>query len=244
MVMPTEAPNKPPINNPGSPPDKPNRLHAEMPQIPGVGGAQRSSGLSTNATRMIQIGGLAAAGLLIAVGIFWWVKSASSRGPQPTSLEPAAVESPAATPDPAASAPAAPAADGPTVAATIEEMAKPWSAKKFRFVKPVTQEALDAMVIRLPNGTLWAFALLEPYGRCELEYVTDLGQLAKQYGYRAAHPMVVNPCNKTIYDPLKVGPLGGDTWVRGEIVQGQGLRPPISIDVQVSGQSIVADKIE
>jgi hypothetical protein len=56
--------------------------------------------------------------------------------------------------------------------------------------------------------------------------------------------MVVSPCDGTVYDPLKVGPLGGDTWARGEIVQGSSLRPPISIDVKVRGRSIVADSIE
>jgi hypothetical protein len=56
--------------------------------------------------------------------------------------------------------------------------------------------------------------------------------------------MVVSPCDRTVYDPLKVGSLGGNTWTRGEIVQGSGLRPPISIEVIVSGHSIIADNIE
>jgi hypothetical protein len=100
------------------------------------------------------------------------------------------------------------------------------------------------MVIRLPNGELWAFSLQGPFGRCELEFVTDLATLASKYSYTASHPMVVNPCDSTVYDPLKVGALGGNTWVRGEIVQGNSLRPPISIEVKVRGQSIVADSIE
>ena len=56
--------------------------------------------------------------------------------------------------------------------------------------------------------------------------------------------MVVNPCNSTVYDPLKVGPLGDNTWARGEVVQGSGLRPPLSIDVVVRGHSIFADRME
>jgi hypothetical protein len=237
MTMPTETPSKPPSN----PPDKPGRFHPEMPNIPGVGNTRRKASVGTNATRLAQIGGLAAAVLLIAVGILWWVRSPVHKAAEPGSPEPATTEPSAPAP---ATTPEASAAEGPTVAATTEELTKPWSAKKFNFVKPVTHENLDAMVIRLPGGGLWAFALQEPYGRCELEFVADLGQLAKQYGYRASHPMVANPCNSTVYDPLKIGPLGGGVWVRGEIVQGGGLRPPISIDVQVSGNSIVADRIE
>jgi hypothetical protein len=130
------------------------------------------------------------------------------------------------------------------VAATVEELSKPWAAKKFTFVKPVTQENIPAMVIRLPSGGLWAFSLQGPFGRCELEFVTDLATLATKYRYNASHPMVVNPCDSTVYDPMKIGALGGNTWVRGEIVQGNGLRPPISIDVKESGKSVIADSIE
>jgi hypothetical protein len=43
---------------------------------------------------------------------------------------------------------------------------------------------------------------------------------------------------------LKVGSIGGDTWARGEIVQGAGMRPPFSIDVKENGRSIIADNVE
>jgi hypothetical protein len=56
--------------------------------------------------------------------------------------------------------------------------------------------------------------------------------------------MVASPCSSTVYDPLKVGPLGSNVWVRGEIVQGGSLRPPISINVEESGRFITADRIE
>jgi hypothetical protein len=56
--------------------------------------------------------------------------------------------------------------------------------------------------------------------------------------------MVVSPCDGTVYDPLKVSALPGNTFVRGEIVQGSGLRPPISINVKVRGRTILADRIE
>jgi hypothetical protein len=77
-----------------------------------------------------------------------------------------------------------------------------------------------------------------------LEYVTKLSQLSTEFAFKASHPMVVNPCNKTIYDPLKVGSLGGDVLIHGDIVQGNGLRPPISINVRRIGDDIIADQIE
>jgi hypothetical protein len=243
MTMPAEPPTKAPSAVPEKPAaNKVNPYRPEMPQIPGVvpGSPRPSSALDTK--RLLQIGPIAAIFLSIGIGIFWWVRSNQRRNaglpaPPQEAVEPAA----AVAPPPA---PIAPAQDDPGAVATTEELSKPWASKKFVFVKPFTSEQVNAMVIRLPDGGLWAFSLQEPYGNCELEFVTDLGKLASQYGYRAAHPMIGNPCNGTVYDPLKVGPLGGDTWARGEIVKGSGLRPPISIDVKVSGHSIIADRIE
>jgi hypothetical protein len=240
------------LNLPTKPPDAPaektaenkfDRFRPEMPQIPGVRAeapATRpvSSGLQTQ--RLMQIG-LAAAVILMLAATVWWTKSKSS----------GAASTPAsATEDtqPAVPAPSLPDSgvlrESANVAGTVDELSKPWASKKFVYVKPFTRETVDAMVIRLPSGELWAFSLQGPLGRCELEYATDPGKIASQYRFNASHPMVVSPCDGTVYDPLKVGPLGGNTWARGEIVKGNSLRPPISIDVKVVGRSIVADNIE
>jgi len=241
---------EPPTKSVTTIPEKPatqkfDPFHPEMPQIPGVSRIPRhTSGnlIGMDARRLAQIGGIVAAALVIGIAILWWIKGAPRTAVGSSTPEAAITESPVPAPPPPT--PIASLQEGSTVAATVEELSKPWAAKKFTFVKPFTHENVEAMVIRLPSGDLWAFSLQEPYGRCELEFVTDLGRLATQYGYRAGHPMVVNPCNGTLYDPLKVGPIGANVWVRGEIVQGGGLRPPISIDVQVRGQSILADRIE
>ena len=240
-----DMPVEPPIEAPKKPPDNLDRFRPTMPQIPGVNDARQSASTIThdaNAKRRLQIGGSAAALLVVGIAILWWVKIASHGMQEPASSQ--TTESSGRAPAPVDAATNGPDSRGPTVAATAKDVAKPWSAKKFTFVKPLSRENLDAMVIRLPGGGLWAFALREPYGHCDLEFVTDLGRLTKQYGYRASHPMVASPCSNTVYDPLRVGALGGNVWVRGEVVQGAGLRPPISIDVLEKGRSIIADRIE
>ena len=88
----------------------------------------------------------------------------------------------------------------------------------YQIVKPVTHENIDAMVVRLPGGTLWAFALQEPYGHCSLQYISDVRELAAKYSFLGAHPMIVNPCNATIYDPMKIS-SDSNVWSRGQIVQ-------------------------
>ena len=221
--------------------NKYNPFQPEMPNIPGVsdGSHHAKRGLSPqDSQKPLQIAGAVIVVVLAGAIFFWWSRS-KPRGVNPAPTE-ETVEQTAPPPPP----PIAPVHDGPTVAATVDELSKPWSAKKFTFIKPITQENISAIVIRLPGEGLWAFSLQGPFGRCELEFVTDLPTLASKYRFKATHPMVVNPCDSTVYDPLKVGDVGGSTWVRGQIVQGSSLRPPISIDVKARGRFIVAEGIE
>lgn len=97
------------------------------------------------------------------------------------------------------------------------------------------------MVVRLPGGDMWGFSLREPFGECELQYVTDLKVLEIDYGFHAQHPMVVNPCTRAVYDLMRYGggaPNGG--LVRGEIVAGSGVRPPMAIEMSTRGREIIA----
>jgi hypothetical protein len=244
--MPVEPTSKSLPAVPGKPAaNKTDPSRRQIPQIPDIpqtspDPSRHSSGLDTQL--LLQIGRVGAVVLIIGIAAFWWAKSkprASAHLPAPGSN--AGEPAPSGTPLPM---PLATEQVGTNMAATVDELSKPWDSKKFVYVKPYSKEAVKSMVIKLPSGELWAFSLQEPYGSCGLEYVTDLDKLASQYKYRATHPMVGNPCSGAVYDPLKVGPIGGDTWARGVIVQGAGLRPPFSIDVMVNGRSIVADRME
>jgi hypothetical protein len=239
------------VKPPNTPPESPaqnkfNPFQPEMPRIPGVSAGARPPNRGANSTsenRWPQILGIAAAVLVLSAAVFWW-SSSKLRAPTSASVDPEIGEQTSSAPATNFSSPTPPVQEGPTVAATVDELSKPWAAKPFNFVKPLTHENIDAMVMRLPGGELWAFSLQAPYGTCKLEYVTDLAALAATYRFRATHPMVVNPCDSTIFDPLKAGTLDGNTWARGQIVQGGSLRPPIAIDVKVIGRSIVAEGIE
>ncbi|HTC65081.1 MAG TPA: hypothetical protein VK709_19730 [Candidatus Saccharimonadales bacterium] len=241
-----KAPDTPPEN---AEKNQFNRFQPEMPRIPGVSDGSRHAASGSNSpgnnpgnNRMAQIVAIAAAVFLIVAAIFWWSRS-KSRSSAGVSADPEITEESSPVPAANFSAPQ-PVHEGPIVAATVDELSRPWAAKQFNFVKPITHENIDAMVMRLPGGNLWAFSLQAPYGTCKLEYVTNLDALASAYRFRAVHPMVVNPCDSTVFDPLKVGTLDGNTWARGQIVQGSSLRPPIAIDVKVAGRNIVAEGIE
>lgn len=145
----------------------------------------------------------------------------------------------------------APEASGPVTVAALSELAKPWAAKEFTFVDPLTHESVPGMVVHLAgaapesSASYWAFSLEAPYQTCHLVYVTNLSELATRFGYSAGtHPMVASPCDGTVYDPLKMGTISSGAWVRGEIVQGAGIRPPISIEVKVEAGNLIADRIE
>ncbi len=131
----------------------------------------------------------------------------------------------------------------PGVIATTEELSQPWAAKEFIFHNALTGVDVPAMVVHLPHGGYWGFSLIEPYGTCRLEYITDLAKLASVYGYRADHPLIADPCNKSLFDLLRYGgPM--DASVRGDIVSGASVRPPIAIEIQQRGNSILATEIE
>lgn len=131
----------------------------------------------------------------------------------------------------------------PGVVATAEELSQPWAGKQFIFHNALTGADVPAMVVHLPRGGYWGFSLIEPYGTCRLEYVTDLQKVATVYGYRADHPLIADPCNKSLFDLLRYGgPM--DASVRGDIVSGTSVRPPVAIEIQQRGNSILATAIE
>ena len=123
-------------------------------------------------------------------GLVYWARGSSSK-PRQVPPEAAAPPPPAALEAPKSSQ-KLPIGPGP-VAAT-SELTKAWSAKRFLFRDPLTTDPVPAMVVRLPGGAYWGLSLREPFGNCELEYVTDLQKLQTSYDFHASHPMVVDPC--------------------------------------------------
>lgn len=132
---------------------------------------------------------------------------------------------------------------GPGVIATTEELKQTWSAKRFLFPDSVTGQTDAAMVVRLPRGEYWGFSLQAPFAKCQLEYVSNLEILRRDYQFNADHPMVVNPCDHTIYDLLRYGSSSAGL-VRGDIVQGTGIRPPMAIEIRERGNAVVAVRME
>jgi len=179
--------------------------------------------------------------VVIAGGTFYKMRIAAAKG-KPSVADASAIVPPIDGPSvkPVENLPLAP---GPV--ATTEEMAKTWSSKRFMFRDPVTNQPLPAIVVRLPRGEYWGFSLREPFGNCDLEYVTDLETLQTKYQFRAEHPMVIDPCNQTVYDLLKYGSgASSDSLVRGEIIQGSGIRPPIAIEIHTQGNQVLAVRME
>jgi hypothetical protein len=173
---------------------------------------------------------------LIAV---WWMRGTSAH--EKNAATDVTVATPVAASEPAKAPETLPV--GPGEIATTSELAKEWSAKKFIFRDPLTSREAPAMVVHLPGGIYWGFSLVEPYGTCEMEFVTDMQRLQKEYGYRGRHPMVADPCTRAVFDLTRYG-AGPAGLVRGEIAQGAAVRPPMAIEIQVRGKQVLAKKIE
>jgi hypothetical protein len=224
-----------------------DRFKTEMPQIPGVSGSRsRSSAASNPAVKLVI--GLLAVLLVVFLGARWALRP--KHAAQQSAEQQPQIDVPPPAPDPSTLIPHATDAEPGIADAT--EMAKPWSSKEFLIRNRLNGENIAGLLVRLPTGSptqaggYWAFEEKSPYGNCKLEYVTDLGKLKKDYGFRdPRHPMVGNPCSRTVFDPLKTYNLpGSGAWVRGAIAQGSDLRPPLAIEIRVDGKKILAVRTE
>lgn len=232
-------------------PDQPepppsDRFKAEMPQIPGIGAAGTPRTQARRVPVLIVVGSAAVLAAVV-VGGQLLSKKRSDTPAAPTPTIDATVDPPSALPEltvPVVSE------DHPVIV-QVGELAKAWESRQFSFPDRATGVNVPAILVRLPGASgaqaagYWAFVLKEAYGRCQLEYVTDLTRLRTDYGYRSAsHPMVGNPCSRTVYDPLKYGAIAGNVLARGAIVQGTDLRPPLGIEVRIRGKEILAVRME
>jgi serine/threonine protein kinase len=163
---------------------------------------------------------------------------------------PAPQPPPSAEPDSTGSVPRPPYVSqlNPEVA-TLSELAEPWSSKKFFFRNLARSRYIPALIIRLPGPaaqgkSYWAFSLETPFDQCQFAYIEDIATLSSDYGFEAQHPMVVNLCSRTVFDPLQLKELPGNILVRGAIVHGYDPRPPYGIDIKVTGNQVQAIAME
>jgi hypothetical protein len=240
-----------------NPPEKINRFKPSQPSIPGVPERPPEEEKKEEPKPQEVKGpivkpvwqsprGMAGAGigafiLLAGVALAWEVMK-----PAPTPA-PVVIATPEASGNSADSATVVsvtaqlPLAPGPV--ATVEEMSKPWSVVKFQFHR-MSGETANGMVIRLPGVPgYWGLLSVAPYGQCELQLETDLKKIRENYGFAASHPMVVDSCTQTVYDPLTLGGTG-KVWVRGRVVAGPGLRPPLEVEIKVEDRNVIASRSE
>lgn len=227
-----------------------DRFKPAAPQIPGVPGPGQAPVAQAKRPPMAVLAGGGAAALIILVLVIWWAMRPATSAVPGATPEAAGGAVPAASP--AATSVASPRVIPPTApgpVGTVQEFNKPWSSKKFFFRRPLDGQLVTAYVVRLPVGSAssssgyWAFAAGKPGQQCELEYVTDLRKIATEYGYRASHAMVADPCNQSVYDPLRTADVFG-VLIRGDVVHGPAGRPPQMILIRVEGNSVIAAQIE
>lgn len=221
------------------------RFKTQMPHIPGVAASSHSHTADANPVSRLVIG-VVAVFLVVFLGARWALRPKHA---QPLAQQQPQIDVPSPAPDPSALMPHA--TDAEPAIAEVREMAKSWSSKEFFIRNRLTGQNVQALLIRLPIGSpaqasgYWAFGLSAPFGNCQLEYIADLNKLRTDYGFRAAkHPMVGNPCSRTVFDPLRMSNLPGNVFVRGAIVQGSDLRPPLGVELKIRGNDILAVRTE
>lgn len=190
------------------------------------------------------------AGVWIAVGLIAllgfggvWMHLASGSAAKPQAAASDEGSGPAPAIDTSAHAESLPIAPG--VIGSTKELEKPWASKRFLFRSDLSIDPVPALVVHLPNGQYWAVSMIEPFGSCKLEYVTASDALRSEYNFQATHPMIGNPCTHTVYDLLQYQSGASDGGlVRGAIVHGAGVRPPMAIEIEVEGKQLRAVRME
>jgi len=221
-----------------------NPYKPQQPRIPGVSDASpaqpHKESVVTGKTVAIWGGIFVAAIIVVLVGSaagHWLYHATVAKHAQPA---------PAASAAPPPAAPATPQEKvplGPGPIATTRELERTWSSKRFDFRDEASGTVIQALVVRLPGNIYWGFSLREPYGDCTLQYDTDLTEIQSDYNYASKYPLVVDPCDHSVFDLTKYG-AGPDGLVRGQIVQGRAVRPPVAIELRVRGNEIVAVRSE
>lgn len=226
-------------------PAAPAHFKVDMPAIPGLTGPVARPPRHNPLLPLIVA--FLVLGLVILVAVRWFARN---KPVEPALVEPAPqIEVPPPPPDPNSSLPRA-TETNPVIAA-VADLAKPWSFVDFFVRNSLTGENVLATIVRLPSGSAsqpsgyWAFSRKAPNGSCQLEFITNIEKLRTEYGYRAAkHPLAGNPCSHTLYDPLKTANLAENVWIRGGIVQGSDIRPPLGVEIQIRGKELLAIRTE
>jgi len=223
-------------DKPASTATKPAPFTVAQPEIPGVPRTKTAAAAQRQKLYALTTGG-ASLVILLVVAIWWARASTRAAVSAPVANLPVST---APAVQPAALAPALPVAPGQV--ATTDQLSRPWATQEFTY-RNAPGDSFPAMVVRLPGNAYWAFSLRSPYGTCDLEFVTDTEKLGSKYHFTAAHPMVVDPCSHTLYDLTKYG-SGPNGLVRGAVVVGAGIRPPLAIEIQINGRQVIASRVE
>ncbi|HEV2221385.1 MAG TPA: hypothetical protein VGR84_00115 [Candidatus Acidoferrales bacterium] len=229
--MPGKISDKPP-----STVTKPAPFAVAQPEIPGVPRTKTAAAAQRQKLYALATGG-ASLVILLVVAI-WWAR-ASTRAARSDPIADVPVSA-APVVQHVVLTPALPVAPGQV--ATTDQLSRPWATQRFTY-RNTPSDSFPAMVVRLPGNAYWAFSLLSPYGTCDLEFVADTEELRSKYHFPAAHPMVVDPCSHTLYDLAKYG-SGPNGLVRGAIVAGTGIRPPLAIEIQINGSQVITSRAE
>jgi hypothetical protein len=227
-------------NNPYDPfkPTQPDIPGVPTRAVRGVKSLSSAFGLSRMQMPPRWLSVTIAAAIVVGIGVAWLGRDRPAEEAAPAPVRASAPR----TVQSAASVEQLPF--GPGQIATTDELTKAWSSKRFIYRDQSTGDETKAIVIKMPGGTLWGLLLREPFGTCDLEYVTDLEKLKTQYHYRADHPMIGDPCSRAVFDLMRYGTNSTGGLVRGQMAQGSAIRPPIAVEILTSGNQVIAVRTE
>lgn len=163
-------------------------------------------------------------------------------------------------------------ASAPQVAATLNDLTKPWDFKEFIYVRTSveysankTQGAkIPGFVVRLPDAVpgvdlkdpkTW-FVVVQricPHLGCTFNFIPNREELSGGYNFAAPdpfHPYFACPCHLSVYDPTRAQKITGTVKgvnfdeLPGKVVSGPAPRPPRTMSFDIVDNKILITDTE
>lgn len=115
--------------------------------------------------------------------------------------------------------------------ARVADLGEPWSSVEFSFA---AVEPVPGILIRLPDGTLYAASRICTHQACTMVYNKNAKEVSDSYDVQVANPALTCPCHLSVFDPAK----------GGKVVGGPAPRPPQRFRIRVSGGNIFVDGLD
>ncbi len=114
----------------------------------------------------------------------------------------------------------------------LSDLDEPWSSVQFTY--RTATESVPGIIIRLPDGTLYAASRLCPHQGCTIIYYKNAKEVNDSYTVDVVNPALACPCHLSVFDLAK----------GGKVVGGPASRSPFKFEIRVAREDVHIERLE